>query len=119
MLSAEPPGLDYAEHKFLISENHTASKKETVEEHAKKDTEDKKEYHLLDLYCGCGAMSTGICLGMNLAGINLVTVRSNQTCIIYVVCLQYDVCYNFPILSIPLGFANGLTEYVCRNGLWT
>lgn len=29
---------------------------------------------LLDLYSGCGAMSTGLCLGANLAGLNLVTV---------------------------------------------
>lgn len=69
----EPPGLDYAENKFHISENHSASKNESIEDNSNKDPEDKKEYHLLDLYCGCGAMSTGICLGMNLAGINLVT----------------------------------------------
>lgn len=30
---------------------------------------------LLDLYCGCGAMSTGLCMGAQLAGLNLVTVR--------------------------------------------
>lgn len=28
---------------------------------------------LLDLYSGCGAMSTGLCLGANLSGLNLVT----------------------------------------------
>lgn len=32
------------------------------------------ETTLLDLYCGCGAMSTGLCLGANLCGTNLVTV---------------------------------------------
>lgn len=32
------------------------------------------EVKLLDLYSGCGAMSTGLCLGANLAGLNLVTV---------------------------------------------
>ncbi|KAG5067697.1 hypothetical protein JHK85_000074 [Glycine max] len=31
------------------------------------------EMKLLDLYCGCGAMSTGLCLGGNLSGVNLVT----------------------------------------------
>ncbi|KAL9324724.1 hypothetical protein ACSQ67_009581 [Phaseolus vulgaris] len=31
------------------------------------------EMTLLDLYCGCGAMSTGLCLGGNLSGVNLVT----------------------------------------------
>ncbi|KFK30827.1 hypothetical protein AALP_AA6G031000 [Arabis alpina] len=28
---------------------------------------------LLDLYCGCGAMSTGLCMGAQLAGLNLIT----------------------------------------------
>ncbi|KAG5133909.1 hypothetical protein JHK82_025097 [Glycine max] len=31
------------------------------------------EMKLLDLYCGCRAMSTGLCLGGNLSGMNLVT----------------------------------------------
>ncbi|XP_059667350.1 DNA (cytosine-5)-methyltransferase CMT3-like [Cornus florida] len=31
------------------------------------------ETTLLDLYSGCGAMSTGLCLGANMAGVNLVT----------------------------------------------
>ncbi|KAK7256357.1 hypothetical protein RIF29_29799 [Crotalaria pallida] len=36
--------------------------------------EENKEpgFSLLDLYCGCGAMSTGLCLGANLSGFNLV-----------------------------------------------
>ncbi|KAH9740806.1 DNA (cytosine-5)-methyltransferase CMT3 [Citrus sinensis] len=33
----------------------------------------KMDVKLLDLYSGCGAMSTGLCLGANLAGLNLVT----------------------------------------------
>ncbi|WOK97533.1 DNA (cytosine-5)-methyltransferase 1-like [Canna indica] len=33
----------------------------------------KKVIRLLDLYSGCGAMSTGLCLGANLSGINLQT----------------------------------------------
>ena len=32
------------------------------------------EMTLLDLYSGCGAMSTGLCLGANMFGVNLVTV---------------------------------------------
>ncbi|KAL8090430.1 DNA (cytosine-5)-methyltransferase 1 [Apium graveolens] len=32
-----------------------------------------KEMRLLDLFSGCGAMSTGLCLGANLAGVKLVT----------------------------------------------
>lgn len=38
--------------------------------HRSKDMEMK----LLDLYSGCGAMSTGLCLGGQLSGVNLVTV---------------------------------------------
>ncbi|KAA8549624.1 hypothetical protein F0562_001358 [Nyssa sinensis] len=38
-----------------------------IEEHK------KSEMTLLDLYSGCGAMSTGLCLGANMAGVNLVT----------------------------------------------
>lgn len=37
-------------------------------------TSQKSEVRLLDMYSGCGAMSTGLCLGGNLGGINLVTV---------------------------------------------
>ncbi|KAJ0989886.1 hypothetical protein J5N97_008242 [Dioscorea zingiberensis] len=33
----------------------------------------KTELALLDLYCGCGGMSTGLCLGAQLSGLNLVT----------------------------------------------
>ncbi|KAL2906241.1 hypothetical protein RDABS01_004951 [Bienertia sinuspersici] len=32
----------------------------------------KNEMTLLDLYCGCGAMSTGLCLGASLSGVKLV-----------------------------------------------
>ncbi|XP_076935746.1 DNA (cytosine-5)-methyltransferase CMT3-like [Bidens hawaiensis] len=36
--------------------------------------EDKKPaMRMLDLYSGCGAMSTGLCLGANMADVNLVT----------------------------------------------
>ncbi|KAK6944725.1 Chromo domain [Dillenia turbinata] len=33
----------------------------------------KTEVAVLDLYAGCGAMSTGLCLGGNMAGLNMVT----------------------------------------------
>ncbi|CAI9762558.1 unnamed protein product [Fraxinus pennsylvanica] len=33
----------------------------------------KEELALLDLFSGCGGMSTGLCFGANLAGLNLVT----------------------------------------------
>lgn len=34
----------------------------------------KKEKFLLDLYSGCGAMSTGLCMGASLSGIKLTKV---------------------------------------------
>ena len=34
----------------------------------------KPEMRMLDLYSGCGAMSTGLCLGANMGDLNLVTV---------------------------------------------
>jgi hypothetical protein len=37
---------------------------------------DKSEWSLLDLYAGCGAMSTGLCFGASKSGIKLVTVLS-------------------------------------------
>lgn len=39
---------------------------------------------LLDLYSGCGAMSTGLCLGANMSGVNLVTV-----CYFYLIALSW------------------------------
>lgn len=60
---------------FSLSEKDFASEvPPKKEEDADIPAENKKELKLLDLYCGCGAMSTGLCLGANLAGINLVTV---------------------------------------------
>lgn len=34
----------------------------------------KTELALLDLYSGCGGMSTGLCLGAKVSSVNLVTV---------------------------------------------
>lgn len=36
-----------------------------------------QELKLLDLYAGCGGMSTGLCLGARLSNVNLVTVSFN------------------------------------------
>ena len=33
------------------------------------------QYTLLDLYSGCGGMSTGLCMGANLSNVKLVTVQ--------------------------------------------
>ncbi|VVA90960.1 unnamed protein product [Arabis nemorensis] len=37
------------------------------------ETPHKNEKFLLDLYCGCGAMSTGLCAGASLSGVKLIT----------------------------------------------
>ena len=44
---------------------------------AEVSSEDKREYTLLDLYSGCGGMSTGLCMGASLSSVKLVSVRSN------------------------------------------
>lgn len=46
----------------------------------------QKEKFLLDLYSGCGAMSTGLCMGASLSGIKLIKV--------YIVPLPH---YNFVV----------------------
>ncbi|CAN8273538.1 unnamed protein product [Cochlearia groenlandica] len=43
------------------------------EEGSRVTREQRTDATLLDLYCGCGAMSTGLCMGAYLSGLNLVT----------------------------------------------
>lgn len=38
----------------------------------------KNDLSLLDLYCGCGGMSTGLSLGAHGGGVNLVTVLLHE-----------------------------------------
>ncbi|EEF32028.1 protein with unknown function [Ricinus communis] len=40
---------------------------------SKVHSSEKSELYLLDLYSGCGAMSTGLCMGASLSGVKLVT----------------------------------------------
>uniref|UniRef100_A0A0D9WE21 DNA (cytosine-5-)-methyltransferase n=1 Tax=Leersia perrieri TaxID=77586 RepID=A0A0D9WE21_9ORYZ len=42
-----------------------------VNEKHKSPTLEKRDLSLLDLYCGCGGMSTGLCLGARGGGVNL------------------------------------------------
>ncbi|XP_047330828.1 DNA (cytosine-5)-methyltransferase CMT3 [Impatiens glandulifera] len=55
------------------SESTISSDNDVVDD-ASKDEVNKKdgELALLDLFAGCGAMSTGLCLGSNIRGVNLV-----------------------------------------------
>ncbi|VVB06995.1 unnamed protein product [Arabis nemorensis] len=45
----------------------------TTSDHEEGSHSQRTDATLLDLYCGCGAMSTGLCMGAQLAGLNLVT----------------------------------------------
>lgn len=45
-----------------------------AEDSSSNNGSEKLQMKLLDLYSGCGAMSTGLCHGVNLAGVNLITV---------------------------------------------
>lgn len=48
--------------------------------------EQNNESTLLDLYSGCGAMSTGLCLGANSCGVKLITVSFKHLVIFYLLC---------------------------------
>jgi DNA (cytosine-5)-methyltransferase 1 len=60
-----------------LQSSHVSSinmKKVDFSKKQKSPVPNKKDLSLLDLYCGCGGMSTGLCLGANVGGVNLVTV---------------------------------------------
>ncbi|CAE5963589.1 unnamed protein product [Arabidopsis arenosa] len=68
--------------KMAVSESSTISSDTDVNEGAaaisenqevSQETRVQRETTLLDLYSGCGAMSTGLCMGAQLSGLNLVT----------------------------------------------
>lgn len=76
------------------SETSSSISSELVTDRAEDSSSDhgseKSEMKLLDLYSGCGAMSTGLCLGANIAGVNLVKVSisflpilSSSFCCVY------------------------------------
>ncbi|CAI9259942.1 unnamed protein product [Lactuca saligna] len=44
-----------------------------INEESQSQNNKRSEMRMLDLYSGCGAMSTGLCLGANMADVNLVT----------------------------------------------
>ncbi|KAI4297431.1 hypothetical protein L6164_037323 [Bauhinia variegata] len=72
-----------SESKETVSETSSTISSETdvgktemnseLEEDSQMEEHKEPELTLLDLYSGCGAMSTGLCLGGNLSGLNLVT----------------------------------------------
>lgn len=77
---------------MAISESSTISSDTDVNEggaaisenqEGSQETRVQRETTLLDLYSGCGAMSTGLCMGAQLSGLNLVTVRHFSLLIIF------------------------------------
>lgn len=52
-----------------IETSHVSSSLNTLENIPK-----KAELELLDLFSGCGGMSTGLCLGAKLSSVGLITV---------------------------------------------
>jgi hypothetical protein len=80
--------MSLCQHSDLVSRNagdmpaklqssHLSSikmKKVDFSKKQKSPVSNKKDLSLLDLYCGCGGMSTGLCLGARGGGVNLVTV---------------------------------------------
>lgn len=46
----------------------------SIENHSSFVGSYKNEQYMLDLYSGCGAMSTGLCMGASLSGVKLITV---------------------------------------------
>ncbi|KAJ3672590.1 hypothetical protein LUZ60_007311 [Juncus effusus] len=60
---------------FIMS-SYTASEncdKINSSNNINKNNKSENEVYLLDLYCGCGGMSTGLCYGAQIGGLNLVT----------------------------------------------
>lgn len=55
----------------------------------------KAELALLDLFCGCGGMSTGLCFGAKLSCVNLVTVFNYIN--IFIICIW--ILYPLNMLS--------------------
>ncbi|CAN1236576.1 DNA (cytosine-5)-methyltransferase CMT3 [Linum grandiflorum] len=57
-------------------------------------------FTLLDLYCGCGGMSTGLCLGSKLSGQELVTVRNESVDDFLALLLEWEkLCIRFSMIS--------------------
>ncbi|XP_039011093.1 DNA (cytosine-5)-methyltransferase CMT3-like isoform X1 [Hibiscus syriacus] len=61
------------EEKTNVSEEASSTVSEDNLDNVIGANNDHKDASLLDLYSGCGAMSTGLCLGANMAGLKLVT----------------------------------------------
>lgn len=71
----------------------------------------KTELALLDIYSGCGGMSTGLCLGAKLSGVDLVTVTIADSQLIKLFNLKPD--FRFLTLQITSLSFKFLIEMGC------
>lgn len=99
--------------------NACASDNNVAEEGLFKIKESDREWTLLDLYSGCGAMSTGLCFGASIADIKLVTVF-RLICIMFhwfIGTLLVKIFFtDFIILFLTLKrWAVDINEYACQS----
>ena len=66
----------------------------------------KTQYTLLDLYSGCGGMSTGLCMGASLSSVKLVTVD------------MYFEIFSYLLLSFKDVFSNSLSYSFATMQKW-
>uniref|UniRef100_M4DTL4 DNA (cytosine-5-)-methyltransferase n=1 Tax=Brassica campestris TaxID=3711 RepID=M4DTL4_BRACM len=60
----------------------------------------QKEKFLLDLYSGCGAMSTGLCMGASLSGVKLIKVRNEAAEDFLKLLIEWrKLCQKFGLIS--------------------
>ena len=76
----------------------------------------KTQYTLLDLYSGCGGMSTGLCMGASLSSVKLVTVNMYfervllNTSYSFLAFLSFFLCCNY-----IQKWALDLNPYACKS----
>ena len=65
----------------------------------------RTELSLLDLYSGCGGMSTGLCLGARVAGTNLVTASILLLSVIFFFLLfQQQPLFSYLVFFTEMGY---------------
>lgn len=76
----------------------------------------KSELALLDMYAGCGGMSTGLCFGAKASGINLVTVTLINSLFSLLNVLCYSLHANVCQLTLTLKrWAVDMDEAACES----
>jgi len=104
--------------------NESGSNVHAADKHAVKEKSsqikecNRPEWTLLDLYSGCGAMSTGLCFGASISGIKLVTVF-RLICIMFLwfilTLLVKNIFTDFIMLFDLKRWAVDINEYACES----